>query len=124
MDLANMAVATLVRHRPWLEEVLSWYDLDAATLDPTITVATLCWTHRLDTARFLKDLQVQPPTESVEWGFVEEPMGPLPGPNRDPEIEDPLWLDEEPEPEPDAPLGWWEEFVVADLRVHGRRYHP
>ena len=56
MYYRSKSIQTLLRHHPWSEDVLGWYGVDIERVDPSASLETVCWLHRLDPAQVVADL--------------------------------------------------------------------
>lgn len=55
--LRTRSIRSLLRTRRWTEEVLASYGIDIETLDPSLSLDTVCWLHRLDPNEVVEDLE-------------------------------------------------------------------
>ena len=66
-------VSSLLAEHPGAREVLAWHGVDPGHVDTRMSVSALCWLHRIDEARLLRDLAAVardggPLTEHDLWG--------------------------------------------------------
>lgn len=55
--LRTRSIRSLLRTCRWTEEVLASYGVDVETLDPSMSLDTVCWLHRLDAREVAEDLE-------------------------------------------------------------------